>query len=221
MGKMTTSIKTKEAIIDAAIVLFNTKGYDGSSVRDIASRARVNSANISYYFHGKQGLLEECFTRFFETYLLCLENAVDELGKSPTDFCLKNAIKNILYFQSDHHLLSRFVWREMSIDSQIVREITSSYLMKEKYLLKKVIEQGIEEELFLKLPANILIIQLKSMLSMPYLNAQYLREVWQLFPQEKYFVERYYEAIESWIDQTLVKNIEISPPNYFMQVNSL
>lgn len=46
--------QTKQKVIDAAISLFNTKGYDGTSVRDIAKRADVNVANISYYFAGKQ-----------------------------------------------------------------------------------------------------------------------------------------------------------------------
>ncbi|MED4214161.1 TetR family transcriptional regulator, partial [Priestia megaterium] len=41
--------QTKQKVIDAAISLFNTKGYDGTSVRDIAKRADVNVANISYY----------------------------------------------------------------------------------------------------------------------------------------------------------------------------
>ncbi|MGQ0418773.1 TetR family transcriptional regulator, partial [Bacillus sp. HC-Mk] len=58
--------QTKQKVIDAAISLFNTKGYDGTSVRDIAKRADVNVANISYYFAGKQGLLEQLITDFLE-----------------------------------------------------------------------------------------------------------------------------------------------------------
>jgi len=38
---------------------------------------------------------------------------------------------------------------------------------------------------------------------MPFLQSQYLREVWHTFPQEKYFVEKYMIMIERWIDSTL------------------
>jgi hypothetical protein len=41
---------------------------------------------------------------------------------------------------------------------------------------------------------------LKSMLTMPFLNSQQLREVWQMFPQEYYFVDQYYQNIDQWIN---------------------
>lgn len=60
---------TKDTIVDAAILLFNIKGFDGTSIRDIAKKAKVNPANISYYFEGKQGLLEKCFIQFLKRTL--------------------------------------------------------------------------------------------------------------------------------------------------------
>ncbi|MED0660480.1 forespore capture DNA-binding protein RefZ [Bacillus smithii] len=195
--------ETKELIMDAAIVLFNTKGYDGTGVRDIAKKAKVNPANISYYFKGKQGLLEACLTQFFEGYLSCLEEKVFLLEMAPPDECLKQGLKSILSFQRENHLLTRFVWREVSIDSQISREIIASYLVKEKYLFHLILEQGIKEGIFANLPESLVIIQLKSLLTMPFLQSQYLREVWHTSPQEKYFVEKYMIMIERWIDSTL------------------
>lgn len=60
---------TKNDILEAAILLFNTKGFTGTSIRDIAGKARVNVSNISYYFQSKEGLLEHCLTTYFEQYL--------------------------------------------------------------------------------------------------------------------------------------------------------
>ena len=204
MGKPAVQGLAKENILLSAVSLFNTKGYNGTSVRDIAKKASVNPANISYYFHGKQGLLESCFTRFFESYLECLEAEAAELDYAPAEECLKRAVYNILQFQSENHLLARFVWREVSIDSQVVREIISSYLVKERYLLKRFFEVGKEQNRFTSMPVSIFIIQLKSMISMPFLNSQYLREVWHVFPQEQYFVDKYFTSLEQWIDQCLL-----------------
>ena len=48
----------REHILTVAEELFGEKGFDGTSVRDIAQRAGVNLAMISYYFGSKEKLLE-------------------------------------------------------------------------------------------------------------------------------------------------------------------
>jgi len=50
-------------IIGTAERLFSTKGFDGTSVRDIADEAGVNIAMISYYFGSKEKLMEALFER--------------------------------------------------------------------------------------------------------------------------------------------------------------
>lgn len=50
---------TKQRILEAARALFAAKGYDGTSVRDIAKVAEVNVAALNYHFQGKQNLLNE------------------------------------------------------------------------------------------------------------------------------------------------------------------
>ena len=41
--------------------LFAANGYNGTSVRDIAAKAKVNVSMISYYFGSKENLMEELF----------------------------------------------------------------------------------------------------------------------------------------------------------------
>jgi len=48
----------KDHILTVAEELFGEKGFDGTSVRDIAQQAGVNLAMISYYFGSKEKLLE-------------------------------------------------------------------------------------------------------------------------------------------------------------------
>ncbi len=45
--------------MDSAELLFSQKGFDGTSVRDIAEAAGINTAMISYYFGSKEKLMEE------------------------------------------------------------------------------------------------------------------------------------------------------------------
>jgi AcrR family transcriptional regulator len=51
----------EEHIMMAAEKLFAANGYNGTSVRDIASKAKVNVSMISYYFGSKENLMEELF----------------------------------------------------------------------------------------------------------------------------------------------------------------
>lgn len=48
-------------IIKTAEILFAERGFDGTSVRDIADEAGINVAMISYYFGSKEKLMEALF----------------------------------------------------------------------------------------------------------------------------------------------------------------
>lgn len=192
----------KDAIVEAAIALFNTKGYSGTSIRDIAGKANVNIANISYHFNNKQGLLEYCFTYFFEQYLAHIEDGFELLDLSAAA-SLKRIADNLIFFQCQNIQLTRFVLREVSLDSQFVREIMSTYFAKEKYYFRHILEVGIERKEFRSHSIPFMIIQFKGLLAMPFLNTQYLTEVLHVFPHERYFAEKYLEEMTSWIDETL------------------
>lgn len=193
---------SKEAIVDAAVYLFNTKGFSGTSIRDIAAKAGVNPANIAYYFQNKNGLLEYCFTTYFENYLKALEKGYLS-GEDGAEGTLKQIVKNLLKFQSRDVQLTRFILREMTLDSQMVREVMSTYHVKERYLLKKVLERGMRTKEFRNHSVPYAILQLKGLLSTPFLNIFYVNEVLHVFPHEKYFVEKYCGEIYRWIDTVL------------------
>ncbi len=53
----------QQLLLDTAERLFSQKGYDGTSVRDIAAEAGINTAMISYYFGSKEKLMESIFER--------------------------------------------------------------------------------------------------------------------------------------------------------------
>ena len=52
--------QTRLALIHAALRLFGTKGYDGTSTREIAAAAKANIGSIAYHFGGKPGLRLAC-----------------------------------------------------------------------------------------------------------------------------------------------------------------
>ena len=86
---------TRNAILKAAVALFAERGYDGTSIRAIVSKARVNQAAINYHFKGKEGLYFEVLKMAFEGYLR-LDNFDPERLK---DLPREEALRSFVYQQ--------------------------------------------------------------------------------------------------------------------------
>ena len=71
------------AIIDIAEKLFSVKGFDGTSVREIAHDAGVNVAMISYYFGSKEKLMEAVFEHKSNKMRLKVETLVQNDSIAP------------------------------------------------------------------------------------------------------------------------------------------
>ena len=56
--------RTREKILDAAVIEFGEHGYAGARISAIAARAGVNQQLISYYFDGKEGLYRALMARW-------------------------------------------------------------------------------------------------------------------------------------------------------------
>ncbi len=58
---MTSDDSTRQQILEAAYNLFVEKGFQGSSMRDIADRAGIKAASIYNHFDGKESIFKEIF----------------------------------------------------------------------------------------------------------------------------------------------------------------
>jgi TetR/AcrR family transcriptional regulator, fatty acid metabolism regulator protein len=65
-----------DAILDAAKGIFADKGFEGTSIADIARAARISGGLVYRYFRNKRELLYEVLRKFYERILLDLETQV-------------------------------------------------------------------------------------------------------------------------------------------------
>jgi AcrR family transcriptional regulator len=63
----TNGADTREVILATALKTFAERGFDGSSTREIATRAGVNHGLIPYYFGSKPKLWQDAVDRAFST----------------------------------------------------------------------------------------------------------------------------------------------------------
>jgi AcrR family transcriptional regulator len=97
-------------IMEAAEELFAETGFNGTSVRDIAEKAQVNLAMISYYFGSKDKLLEALFEHRGANTILALEDLAKNTGMTSMDkinSLIDLYIKKITNQQCFHRIMVR------------------------------------------------------------------------------------------------------------------
>lgn len=57
---------SRQRLLEAAILVFAEKGFDGAGIREIATKAKANSALVQYYFGNKEGLYHAALRFLFE-----------------------------------------------------------------------------------------------------------------------------------------------------------
>lgn len=70
---------TRQRLLEAAVLAFAQKGFDGTGIREIAQNAQANSALVQYYFGSKEGLYLAALRFLFEQG----PNAVRALAPPP------------------------------------------------------------------------------------------------------------------------------------------
>ena len=129
-------------IMETAEILFAEKGFNGTSVRDIAEKANVNLAMISYYFGSKDKLLEALFGYRGEIYKMKLEsmignNEMTSLEKMNT--LIDHYIDKIMQQQC----FSRIMVREQVLNhTGNTAELIFQMKKRNQELISKLIHQG-------------------------------------------------------------------------------
>jgi TetR/AcrR family transcriptional regulator len=101
--------RTRERILDAALVEFGEHGYAGARISAIAGRAGVNQQLISYYFDGKEGLFRALTERWraISGDLSRPESPLDEVVAAFSDIG-----------ESQRHWARLLIWQALADDHQ-------------------------------------------------------------------------------------------------------
>jgi AcrR family transcriptional regulator len=100
---------TRQQILKAAVALFAERGYDGTSVRAIVAKARVNQAAINYHFKGKEGLYAEVLKVAFEGYLRLDNFDFETLKDMPREEALRSFVHQQLQPLLAREQMSRYI----------------------------------------------------------------------------------------------------------------
>ena len=84
-GRRPAGQDTRTALVEAARAVFAENGYDGATVRAIATRAGVDAAMVNHWFGGKEGLFAKAVLQLpfdpAELHSALSDGPADELGE--------------------------------------------------------------------------------------------------------------------------------------------
>ena len=137
---------SKESVIKAATKIFAKKGFDGTSMREIAKSAHLTKPMIYYHFKNKEDL-----------YLYILENSISMLSKKvekvtsedrePEEIIRKVVKIYVKYFKEEEDIF-RIIHREIISRSKYISILTDKYFLSIHHSISNVLYKGIEKGVF-------------------------------------------------------------------------
>lgn len=145
----------KEHIMNAAIELFAEKGFEGSSIRDLAAKADVNVAMVNYYFGSKDKLFEalvEYKASFMRGRLDEIENNTKLSEIEKIDAIIESYVERLL----SQPLFHRIIYQELLMgERDVMHKNIISMFTKNTLTLRNIIEHGIKKKVFKKVDPEL------------------------------------------------------------------
>lgn len=168
MNTEITADNHEQKIIEAAGKLFVKKGYDKTSMSDIAVAAGINRTTLHYYFRTKEKMFQAVFGSIIQTLMPKLQNIFDE-NIPLIDRIEKVLDEYILIFTSNPDL-PKFILGEVQRDVNHLMTVARS-LDFDTHLstIKQVFIKEMERENLNKVPVALLFSTFYSQLMFPFL----------------------------------------------------
>lgn len=96
---LTGKAATQERILVAATELFLARGYENTTIAQVAERAEVSRATVFWHFSDKESLFRECFSRICEPFRVSLARDFSGL---PPEKRLREQVELYQSFVSEH-----------------------------------------------------------------------------------------------------------------------
>jgi TetR/AcrR family transcriptional regulator len=137
---------SKEKLLQTAIELFADDGFDKTSIRQLAAKANVNSALISYHFGSKQGLYQAAVEKQLQILVDFTQKAQNG-ENSPIDI-LELYASTMLKIHTENPYFIKLCYREFIAPSAILEAFAQNHLKYVFEIIAKALHRGIEEGLF-------------------------------------------------------------------------
>ncbi len=164
-------------IIETAMDLFAGKGYEGTSIRDIAEKASVNLAMVSYYFGSKDKLFEN----IVEYKSSVTRGILDEILKNNKLSAIEKIyaiIDSYVEKLFTHRSFHRLIYQELILNQR--EELQNSIvnnLAPNSVIIKRIIETGIKNGEFKKVDVELTLASLMGTVNQVLLSRKFCNKI--------------------------------------------
>lgn len=177
-------------ILTTAERLFSIKGFDGTSVRDIADEAGVNIAMISYYFGSKEKLMEALFAQRSEDTNIQIENLLHNVAIEPIQK-MENLVDSYIERVMKKQQFFKIMMCEQVINKNpVIVKLIGDLKKKNIESINKLIKDGQQKKAFKKnVDVLLLMNTLIGTITQMMLTIDYYKEFNELqdVPEEQFF----------------------------------
>jgi AcrR family transcriptional regulator len=170
----------REEVLRAAALAFMKRGYNGTSIDDIADQLKATKGRVYHYYRTKQAIYLDVRRSQLSRFLAALEEAAAEPG--PADERLRRMISTqIQLVESDRPAMylalgSRFVDVPIEANEGLIKALDEIEAMRHRLedMFRSVVEQGMRTGVFRKVNATIVA---KTCLSAGQMTVLWLQDV--------------------------------------------
>lgn len=181
------------SIKDAAITLFSQKGYEATTLNEIATKVGIKKPSLYVYFSSKQELFQTIFEELLEEYKMRMEQIIEEVDSAFEEEKLFILFEKYVFAFADEPVKSLFwnrvfLFPPLDLKEEILGKISkveSTFIEKESTLIKDLIVQNIIRDIsdetaliaFRSLREGLLMTYLIN----PHLERNKIKEIWKTY----------------------------------------
>lgn len=140
-------------ILDVAEELIAKKGFDGTSVRDICSKANINVAMISYYFGSKEKMMSYLYQYRVQRTKESFSEFAQTIKEGKPEMQMKEIVNYVISLLFKYSYFHGFVTQEMrSLDN--VKDDLLEFYQTCVIRIEEIVKRGIVSGVFHNAPKS-------------------------------------------------------------------
>jgi TetR/AcrR family transcriptional regulator len=192
----------KEEILDVATRHFAERGYEGTSMNDVAEAVGVRKASLFYHFETKEALYEAVIDRLIATIATPLGAAYEAEGT--WEERLVNAADTVTSVLASHPYAARLLLREAMDWGPVVRGKMSGQAVAVLEMSAAFIRAGQEAGVFAEADARQIMVTLIGLHFVPFALGQLVEQFTGKQPFDPQFIEERRTAVRRQVRDMVV-----------------
>jgi AcrR family transcriptional regulator len=192
----------KEEILDVATRQFAERGYEGTSMNDVAEAVGVRKASLFYHFETKEALYEAVLDRLIATIATPLSAAYEAEGT--WEERLVNAADTVTSVLASHPYAAKLLLREALDWGPVVRGELSGHVVAVLEMTAAFIRAGQEVGVFAKADPRQTVVTLIGLHFVPFALEQLVEKFTGKHPFDPQYVEERRAAVRRQVRDMVV-----------------